>query len=250
VSPATAESGIHTILLDIEGTTTPVDFVYQTLFPYASRKLEPFLRKHFWEPEIESLIQQLRILHHIDEQEGLQPSAWVDENDELLLHSGIAYCQWLIARDSKYAALKSLQGRIWQEGYASGELRGRVYPDVPTAFERWRQQNRQICIYSSGSVLAQQLLFQCIDSGDLTPYITAFFDTRVGSKTEIKSYRKIAESLLRNPCDFVFISDAAKEVEAAQDSGMRAILCIRNVSTTQSAKETKIIHSFDEVFPD
>src|SRR5438552_12400923 len=38
------ESQIRIILLDIEGTTTPVDFVYQTLFPYATRMLESFLR--------------------------------------------------------------------------------------------------------------------------------------------------------------------------------------------------------------
>jgi enolase-phosphatase E1 len=250
VSPPTTESRIHIILLDIEGTTTPVDFVYQTLFPYASRKLEPFLREHFREPEIKSLIQQLRMQHHIDEQEGLQPSAWMDENEELLLRSGIAYCQWLIARDSKYAALKSLQGRIWQGGYASGDLHGRVYPDVPPAFERWRRQNREICIYSSGSVLAQQLLFRSIDSGDLTPQITTFFDTRVGSKTEIESYRKIAESLLRNPCDFVFISDTVKEVEAARESGMQSILCNRNADTTQLPQGTTVIYSFDEIFPD
>jgi enolase-phosphatase E1 len=252
VSPPdfTTGSRVHIILLDIEGTTTPVVFIYQTLFPFASLKLEHFLREHFREQETKLLIQQLHKQHDIDQREGLQPSAWVDENEELLLRSCIAYCQWLIARDSKDAALKSLQGRIWQEGYDSGELHGRVYPDVPPAFERWRRQNREICIYSSGSVLAQQLLFRSINSGDLTPHITAFFDTSVGSKTEIKSYRKIAESLLRNPSDFVFISDAVKEVEAAQDSGMQAILCNRSVDTTQLPQGTTIIYSFDEIFPD
>jgi enolase-phosphatase E1 len=256
-SPLTVrESRIYTaILLDIEGTTTPVDFVYQTLFPYASRNLEPFLREHFVESEIKLLIQQLHIQHNIDEQRGLKPPSWVDENDEMLLHSSIEYSRWLIARDSKYTALKSLQGRIWQEGYARGELHGQVYSDVPPAFKRWRLQNRDICIYSSGSVIAQQLLFSSITSGDLTPQITAFFDTRIGPKTEIKSYRRIAYSLLRKPNDFVFVSDTVKEVEAAQNSGMHAILCIRSrdvdpiIVSTHLVKEVKIIHSFDEIFP-
>jgi enolase-phosphatase E1 len=250
--PPAFKSQVHIILLDIEGTTTPVDFVYQTLFPYASRKLEPFLRKHFREPEITLLIQDLHTQHQVDEHQGLQPSVWMDESYESRLRSAVAYGRWLMAKDSKCAALKSLQGKIWQEGYASGELHGQVYADVPPAFERWRRQKREICIYSSGSILAQQLLFRSIASGDLTRQIAAFFDTSVGAKTESQSYRKITESLARNPCDFLFISDAVKEVKAAHDVGMQAILCNRDVHSSQSP-ETKmliVIQSLDEIFPD
>src|SRR5256885_4366240 len=57
------ESQIRIILLDIEGTTTPVDFVYQTLFPYATRKLESFLRELSQDPEIHCLVQHLRAQH-------------------------------------------------------------------------------------------------------------------------------------------------------------------------------------------
>lgn len=244
------ESQVRIILLDIEGTTTPVDFVYQTLFPYASRKLESFLREHSREPEIKSLIQHLYTQHHVDKRQGLQPSAWMDESDESWLHSGVTYAQWLMAKNSKCTALKSLQGKIWQEGYSTGELHGQVYADVPPAFDRWRRQKREICIYSSGSVLAQQLLFSSIASGDLTPQIAAFFDTTVGAKTETGSYRKIAESLTRNPCDFLFVSDAMKEVGAAHDAGMQATLCNRHVHASQSPEEKMVIYSFDEIFPD
>jgi enolase-phosphatase E1 len=251
--PPAFKPQVRIILLDIEGTTTPVDFVYQTLFPYASSKLESFLREHFREPEITSLIQDLHTQRQVDESQGLQPSAWIDESDESRLRSAVAYCRWLMAKDSKCTALKSLQGKIWKEGYASGELHGRVYADVPPAFERWRRQKREICIYSSGSVLAQQLLFRSIASGDLTRQIAAFFDTgSVGAKTKSESYRKIAESLAQNPCDFLFISDSVKEVKAAHDAGMQAILCNRDVHSSQSP-ETKIIiiiHSLDEVLPD
>jgi len=246
------KSQVRIILLDIEGTTTPVDFVYQTLFPYASRNLESYIREHFHEPEIISLIQYLQIQHQIDERQGLQPPAWDDRpDDESRLHSSVAYSQWLMAKDRKCTALKSLQGKIWQEGYASGELRGLVYADVPPAFERWRQQKRQICIYSSGSVLAQQLLFHSVASGDLTPYIAGFFDTRVGSKTQAESYVKIAESLACNPCNILFISDTMKEVKAAHEAGMQAILCDRDLKASQSPEANiVIIRSFDEVFLD
>jgi enolase-phosphatase E1 len=156
----------------------------------------------------------------------------------------------LIARDSKCTPLKALQGKIWQQGFAHGELHGEVYPDVPRAFERWRHQQRQICIYSSGSVLAQQQLFQSVVSGDLTPYITAYFDTHTGIKAAPASYMKIAASLGRSPREFLFVSDAPKEVEAAHSAEMHAVLCDRGAPASAQLTQSKTIHTFDEIFPD
>ncbi len=96
------------ILLDIEGTTTPVEFVYQTLFPYASRKLESFLRENSQHEGIQSLIQDLRAQHDVDERDGVEPPIWVDHPEEARLRSIVAYGQWLIIRDSKCRPLKSL----------------------------------------------------------------------------------------------------------------------------------------------
>lgn len=244
------ENQVCIIVLDIEGTTTPVEFVYKTLFPYANRKFESFLREHLREPEVESFIQQLYSQHQADERQGLRPPAWIDdEHDESRMRSCVEYCRWLMARDSKSTPLKSLQGKIWEEGYALGELHGQVYADVPPAFNRWRLQKLEICIYSSGSVLAQQLLFRSTSYGDLTPQISAFFDTRIGTKTETESYRKIAQALTHSPRDLLFISDAVKEVRAACDAGMQAIICDRDVQAPQQKEAKTVIHSFDEVFP-
>ena len=248
--PPIDESQIRIILLDIEGTTTPINFVYQTLFPYASRKLKSFLQEHAQDPEIQSSIQELRGQREADERNGLEPPAWQDHPEEARLRSSVAFGQWLIARDSKCTPLKTLQGKIWQHGFTSGELRGEVYPDVPLAFERWRKQKRKICIYSSGSVLAQQNLFRTTASGDLTPYITAFFDTCVGAKSEVESYKRIATSLSYEPKQFLFISDAPKEVEAARSAGMQAILCERDPESSPSRRQSDAIHSFDGLIPD
>ncbi len=244
------ESQIRVILLDIEGTTTPVEFVYETLFPYASRKLESFLREHSQDPEIHSLIQDLRAQHEVDERNGLEPPGWLDDAEEARLRSSVAYGQWLIARDSKCTPLKSLQGRIWQQGFTSGELHGEVFPDVPIAFERWRRQKKIIGIYSSGSVLAQQLLFRTTASGDLTSHISVFFDTRVGAKNEGESYKKIAASFSYAPHQFLFVSDAVKEIEAAQSVGIQAILCDRDSRTSSSPATGGVIRNFDGVLPD
>ena len=244
------EAQVRIILLDIEGTTTPVDFVYKRLFPYASRKLESFLRENSANPEIGALIEDLRAQHELDERTGLKPPSWRDDSEEERVRSSAAYGQWLIARDSKCAALKSLQGKIWQQGYAIGELKGEVYPDVPPAFERWKRKGKIIVIYSSGSVLAQKLLFDSTRTVDLTAYISAFFDTRVGAKTEAESYRKIAASFSYEPGRFLFVSDSAKETEAAQLAGMQALLCERGPHATAPPGAQKVIHDFEGVFPD
>jgi enolase-phosphatase E1 len=243
------ESQIRVILLDIEGTTTPVDFVYKTLFPYASRKLKSFLQEHARDPEIQSLIQDLHAQHAADLRDGLKPPPWLDDSRESRLRSSVAYGQWLIARDNKCTPLKSLQGEIWQRGFTSGELRGEVFPDVPVAFERWRRKGKMICIYSSGSVLAQQDLFRTTEAGDLTSYIDAFFDTRVGPKTEGPSYKKIADWSSHAPHEFLFISDAGKEIEAARSAGMLALLCERDPGSASSSGQSEAIHSFDDVVP-
>jgi enolase-phosphatase E1 len=238
---------IRVVLLDIEGTTTPVDFVYKTLFPYASREVESYLREHSLDPEIQSLASDLRAQRQRDADAGLAPPAWSEGTDAEILRSSIDYARWLMARDSKCTPLKTLQGKIWHRGYERGELYGEVYPDVPLAFARWRQQGREICIYSSGSVLAQRLLFRSTASGDLTEHISRFFDTGVGAKTESASYSKIAETLGHNAKEILFLSDTRKEIDAARAASMEAMLCLRD-SKPEAASGEGFITSFDQVF--
>jgi enolase-phosphatase E1 len=241
-------SQVRVLLLDIEGTTTPIDFVYKTLFPYASSRVESYLREHSAESVVQSLIRDLRGQHATDHSQGLQPPAWCSDTSGAEIPSASEYVRWLMARDSKCTPLKSLQGKIWQEGFDSGELHGEVYVDVPPAFARWRRQGRKICIYSSGSIRAQQLLFRTVQSGDLTPQIAAYFDTQTGMKTAPESYKKIATSLGHAAGEILFVSDAAKEIEAAKGSSMHAFLCDRNLASTAGDSATTI-RTFDEVFP-
>jgi enolase-phosphatase E1 len=243
------ETSIRVILLDIEGTTTPIDFVTKILFPYASRKMESFLRKNIANEQVRTLIEELHAQQQEDAKRGLQPPGWNEEGREAGVQAAVAYGQWLIERDSKCTALKSLQGMIWQAGYASGELHGQVYPDVPRAFERWRRQKREIAIYSSGSVLAQRLIFQTTPFGDLTAFIRDYFDTHIGAKQDSASYKKIAATFGCSPGEILFISDAVKEIEAAKAAGMRSVLCNRSVQIAAPAA-FGANQSLDEIFPD
>jgi enolase-phosphatase E1 len=123
--------------------------------------------------------------------------------------------------------LKRLQGYVWERGYRSGELRGVVFPDIPATMKTWRAGGVGIAIYSSGSVLAQRRLFESLAEGDLTPLISAFFDTSVGPKMSPDSYRAICRALGREPREMVFISDLTKELEAARNAGLAVRLSIR-----------------------
>jgi enolase-phosphatase E1 len=232
---------IRVILLDIEGTTTPLDFVHRTLFGYARENLRAFLEANSSKPEVQKCVDGLKAQHTVDEREA---PPWLTGESEI--RSAVQYSLWLIDRDSKTGSLKTLQGLIWQEGYRSGKLIGQVYSDVPRAFDRWYQQGKDISIYSSGSELAQRLLFSTTGSGDLTRYISAFFDTRVGAKTSTESFRRIA-SLKRHPEDqFLFLSDSPRELDAARSAGMRTALVARAAGETQGDGHP-MIHNFDEL---
>ncbi len=235
-------SEISAILLDIEGTTTPIDFVYQTLFPYARNNFPEWLRSNFENPEIQNDISNLCEEHLRDSE---QPPPW-DESD--ILDSALKYLLWLMDRDRKSTALKSLQGWIWEEGYRSGELLSEMYTDVKPALERWKNCGIRIGIYSSGSVQAQKLLFSHTTSGDLTSFIEAWFDTRSGAKREVESYRHIATSLGIDHAAILFISDVTAELDAARQAGMMTALSIRPGNPPQpDAGRFEVIKSFEEI---
>jgi enolase-phosphatase E1 len=130
-------------------------------------------------------------------------------------------------RDRKSTALKALQGRIWRDGYESGALVSEVYPDVPPTLTRFREADIGVAIYSSGSVLAQHLLFAHTNAGDLRPLISAWFDTTTGGKKEAVSYARIASELRLEPREVLFVSDVAEELDAAKQAGMDVALCVR-----------------------
>jgi enolase-phosphatase E1 len=221
------EPSASLIILDIEGTTTPIDFVYKTLFPFARERVKDYLSRDWDAPEVQTDLAQLRAERAADAAQGLPSPALECEPSTERLESMVAYIHWLMDRDRKSTPLKAIQGRIWREGYEAGELLGEVFDDVPPAFARWRRQNKLICIYSSGSALAQKLLFAHTTAGDLTHYICRYFDTTVGHKIEADSYRRIAEELRLAPADAVFISDAVAELDAALAAGMKTILALR-----------------------
>ena len=56
-----AEIGINSVILDIEGTTTPIEFVHSTLFDYVKENVETFLHNNYHRPEIAACIERLSL---------------------------------------------------------------------------------------------------------------------------------------------------------------------------------------------
>lgn len=188
------------VLTDIEGTTSSIAFVTDTLFPYAKANLRDFVERN---PEIsEPLLDAVRAEEPGDPVETLL--RWIDE-------------------DRKATPLKTLQGLIWAEGYADGTLKGHVYRDAADALKRWHDAGIALHIYSSGSIAAQKLIFGHSNEGDLTPLFSGYFDTTSGPKKEAGSYRIIARAIGEAPGDILFLSDNIQEIDAAREAGMQAI---------------------------
>lgn len=192
-------------LFDVEGTTTSISFVHRTLFPYSREHMASFVRAHVRLPVVQDLVTEFKSV------EG-----------------AIAALLGWIAADEKEGRLKELQGLIWDEGYQSGAFQGHVYPDVRPAFERWTSQGIQLAIYSSGSVHAQKCIFGFSNAGDLTPLLSAYFDTAMGHKRERISYENIARELSARASEVTFFSDIKEELDAARAAGMRTIQLFRD----------------------
>ena len=219
------ERGVRALVLDIEGTTTPIAFVHDVLFSFARTNLREYVRDHRRADDLRAAIGRLRA--EWANERGDRPPDWPDPEPERSVESIVAYVEWLMDRDRKSPALKWLQGAIWDRGYQAGVLKGEVFADVPPALDRWRAAGIEIAIYSSGSELAQRRLFGTTPSGDLTRFISRFFDTAVGPKTSPDSYRCIARSMQRPVEQMLFVSDVAAELDAAQSAGWQVVLCVR-----------------------
>ena len=215
------------ILTDIEGTTTSISFVYDTLFPY--------FRKHIFElkelthlQEVQEAFKKTVELAYSLEDEKIRS---VDEIIEKLL-------KWS-KEDRKITPLKTVQGIIWENGYKNGEIKGHVYVDVADALKRWEKQGLKMGVFSSGSITAQKLIFGYSESGDLTPFFCNYFDTTTGTKREKETYQKIAEELLLKPSEILFLSDIVEELDAADQIGYQTIQLVRT-GTESNWKNTAI----------
>ena len=229
------------LLLDIEGTTCPVSFVAEVLFPYARERLQEFLAEHAAEPEVVALVRATQARWQTDTtpaacdllqrsrvivtSDGMEPADTAARRAALAV---MPYLQWLMDHDVKDTALKDLQGRIWAAGYASGAIVAPLFNDAAAALQRWHAQGLVLAVYSSGSVPAQQLLYRHTQAGDLSLLFNHWFDTRSGAKQAASSYQAICSAMACQPEAVLFISDSLAELQAAQQAGLSVLFSDRD----------------------
>lgn len=231
------------VLLDIEGTTSSISFVYDQMFPFVLRELDDFLAAHFAEPEVQSAAEQIAqdvghesLADWQADRDGAEPQALI-----------AAEVRRLMSEDVKATGLKQLQGLIWKAGFESGELRAHVFDDVPPALRSWNEAGFDLRIYSSGSVQAQKLFFGHTEQGNLLPLFQGHYDTKTGPKKESASYRLIAEQFQLDSAQILFLSDNVDELNAAAEAGCQVALCVRPGNPEPPAHSHSTIESFAEL---
>jgi enolase-phosphatase E1 len=217
---------VRTVLCDIEGTTSSLSFVHDVLFPLSYDRMEDFIKEN-WNSDL--IHQEIHQIKSEDPDEVVRTlRSWIKE-------------------DRKEGALKSIQGKIWKDAFESGKIRGHVYGDVPPNFREWLNSGIQICIFSSGSIEAQKLLFRYSEAGDLSQFISCYFDTTTGPKRESSSYKKIASELSVPAANILFLSDVQSELDAARNAGMQTTQLLRELATPKNFSGHPIVNSFDEI---
>ena len=216
------------VLTDIEGTTTPISFVKETLFPFARARIADYVRAHRAEPAVAQIVAEASNGTGDVEQAITALQAWSDA-------------------DTKIGPLKSLQGLIWEDGYREGVLRAPVFDDAAAALRAWAAHGIKLAVYSSGSVLAQKRLFTSSDHGNLAVLFGGFFDTAVGAKREASAYLRIAKELGNASGDILFLSDVAEELDAAEAAGMRTVHLVRPGEGSQATTRHIHVASFAEI---
>uniref|UniRef100_A0A8C5Y8C8 Enolase-phosphatase 1 n=1 Tax=Microcebus murinus TaxID=30608 RepID=A0A8C5Y8C8_MICMU len=170
---------VAAILLDVEGTTTPIAFVQDILFPYIKENVKEYLQTHWEEEECQQDVSLLRKQAEEDAHlDGAVPipgaSGSGAQDPQRTIQAVVDNVCWQMSLDRKTTALKQLQGHMWRAAFAAGRMKAEFFADVVPAVRKWREAGMKVYIYSSGSVEAQKLLFGHSTDGDILGVVTCF----------------------------------------------------------------------------
>lgn len=225
------------VIVDLEGTTSAAGFILGDLYAYARPRLEALLARE------DATVREARAAAAAAA--GL-PDTASDAEVATALHA-------LMDADVKSTPLKTLQGVLWAEGFARGEITSHFFDDVPDRLREWRDRGLTLAVYSSGSVASQQPWFRHAPQGDLSPLIAHWFDTvNAGPKRSPESYRTIAAALGAEPGRLLFLTDHPEEVRAALAAGWQVVALDRaGEPWAGAAFDAPSVSSFDhlEVHP-
>ncbi len=237
---------MKSFLIDIEGTTAPISFVHEILFPFARQRMTDFIESY-----------EFNIHEFTEIKQEFEKDMTSANSDFLKIFPKLiplnkkeisAYLCYLIDVDRKFGPLKIIQGKIWKEGYEQGLIRSTLFPDIPEFLKKSKDLNIPCYVYSSGSIEAQILIYKYSNFGDLTNFFTNYFDTTMGGKREFQSYLNIAHHLNADVSDFVFFTDILEEANAAKKAGMTSIILNRPGNSEQPKHNFKTLNDLLSFF--
>lgn len=216
---------IKCILIDIEGTTTSLDFVNNFLFKYAHDHLAEFVEHQAGDDIVENCISEARQTIIEEDYQGNDDN----EKDQLspTRENAVDKLLYWIETGRKHPALSKLQDYLWQRAYYEGKFKGHMYEDVPLILEKWHNEGKKLVLFSSVPVNEQKLIFGFSDFGDLTRYFDYFFDLAIGGKREAKTYKKILQQIGAEPKETLYISAIEEELDAAKTTGLQTLQMLR-----------------------
>lgn len=238
------ETNARGILLDIEGTTSSISFVYDVMFRYVRENVDSFLKSNWGQPSVAACLPMLAVDLEKDSVDDWLGGLSDEQQQSAVSQSVIG----LMDADVKATGLKQLQGLIWKDGFTSSQMVAHLYDEVADCIKAWKQSGIDVRIYSSGSIEAQKLFFGHTVAGDLLDQFSGHYDTTTGAKQESASYQKIAAEFDCEPCQILFVSDVVAELEAAKSAGLQTALSIRPGNKPVEADHGfDAINSFDEI---
>ena len=217
------ETNARGILLDIEGTTSSISFVYDAMFPYVRENVASFLKSDWDDPAVQECVPLLANDLQKESADRWLGGLTVDRQRAEIVAAVIG----LMDADVKATGLKQIQGLIWKNGFHRGQLVAHLFDDVADSIRDWTRAGIDVRIYSSGSIQAQKLFFGHTIAGNLLELLQGHYDTTTGPKKAAESYQKIAADFSCQPGEILFISDVVDELKAAQTAGLQAILSLR-----------------------
>jgi len=244
---------VKAVLLDIEGTTTPLSFVHDKLIGYVKDNLKEYLTSRWENEEVQSDVDALREQAAADKEaaaEGVVEVAAKEEEQEKAVQSVVDNVLWQIESDRKSASLKQLQGHMWRDAYKTGKVQGEVFDDVIDALKAFKASDRKVYLYSAAAVDTQKLHFGYSEKGDLSEFIAGNFDTSVGPKTEKDSYSAIVGEIGVSAEEILFVTDLPKEAAPAAEAGIKVAVIVRDGNTALTEEENaqyNVIKSFSEL---
>ena len=238
------ETKARGILLDIEGTTSSISFVYDVMFPYVRDHVAQFLTDNWDDDSVQDSVSILaEDLGHNSVDTWLGEISVTEKQSKVV--DGVI---GLMDADVKATGLKKIQGLIWKNGFTTGQMVAHLYDEVADCIRRWHSAGIDVRIYSSGSIQAQKLFFGHTVAGNLRELLNGHYDTTTGPKQESDSYRKIASEFACLSNEILFISDVTAELAAAKAAGMQTVLSIRPGNhPVDDGHEFDTISGFDEV---